>query len=200
MIEFYNKYINIRWKNQGYVSKIYFLDINRDYNSVKRHDWIYAQFNNPYSCHSGFYERTTFFDRVKLHYLAQKEEDRVYPKYIQNLHSTPCYFANIKIIEDDINPELEGKVMLFKLSETMFKNILDNFQFDHVYKFTASTSSFAANVKYKFSPLVEKIPVKTITDKEIPVNFSHRNFSEEFYNSLVNRKSLNDKLKKIKAI
>lgn len=189
-----------------YRSKVYFLGLNRDYvDCAKKYNLIYVNFSKPYSNLSGFYLKSAFSDRLMVKWV--QDEKREYPKYITNWGRSTVYFTNIKIIEDIQNPDLNGKVMLFKMNENLFRNLAGNFKFDNVYEIVGTLKpkeNFSWNVskfiEYNINFTDEKIPVKNFTDQEIPIDFNYRVFSEEFYNSLVNRKSLNTKLKKLKTV
>ena len=198
---FYNRYIT---KNvvKTYHSKIFFLSLNRDFPdltstsnvrrsySTKKYNLLYVIFDNPFTHLNGYYNITDFY----IQHIKGKNEKS---KYINSISDAPRYFTNIKIIKDYENPQLNGKVMLFKMSLKMYKDVVNNFKFDKIYDLVIRVDNFP---KLRFSSSEEQLNVKDISDTEIPINFNFRDFSEEFYKGLTNRISLNNKLKKIKSI
>ena len=197
MINIYNRYTQLHKESK---SKIYFLGLNRHFATIKKYELVYVTFDVPYFHLSGFYHSTSFAKKL---YFENRKDEKEYPRYIDKISPSSHYYTNIKIIEDNYNPELNNQVLLLKLGINSYDEITKYFKFDYVYYMETEKVYHSGHpfIKYKFYPdEKEKIAVKEITDQEIPINFNYGVFSEDFYNGLVNRRSLNKKLKEIKNI
>lgn len=116
MIDVYNRYIG----NKEYDSQILFINTNK---SILEKKLYYINFAKI--CTNGFYEdKNEYLNSLYWKYKDDKNKLLLNSDgFINDLQFSRQYFSFIRVIRDYQNPQLEGKVLLFKYSHSIF-NIL----------------------------------------------------------------------------
>ena len=123
-MEIYNTYIKVPIGGL-YESEFCFVesfdDFNKNFLSRDEH-WVV--FKDEYKKETGYYQLdfgvNHFFGKVKDDFL-QRYEDK-----ISDISSARRYYAYIKIINDNHNPQLNGQIMLFKYGRRIHETISGN--------------------------------------------------------------------------
>ncbi|MFW6225834.1 MAG: hypothetical protein ACOC3V_02645 [bacterium] len=122
----YNQYINKSWKEKPYVSEVCFVNINEGINGDNDNIYIcdlsYLEFHNHKL--NGLYELP--YNLMKK--LKRNKENKL--NFIENnkdiitkLNFVTYYFVYVKVIDDKINPHLNGKFLIFKMNSNLFRSI-----------------------------------------------------------------------------
>lgn len=121
-MEIYNSHI-IPLTTNGYESEISFVESFDDFNkNFLQRDEFWVEFKNEYNKLNGFYQINipvnNFFGKAKSDFLE---------KYKDKIHNIECahrHYAYVKIINDKVNPHLNGKIMLFRYGRRIHEMLL----------------------------------------------------------------------------
>lgn len=119
-MEMYNKYI-IPIKD-FYESEIAFVESFDDFNkNFLYRDEYWIKFKNEYSKLTGFYHMdilaNSFFGKTKEEFLRQ------YDDKIDLVECAHRHYAYVKIINDQLNPQLNGQIMLFRYGRRIYDKL-----------------------------------------------------------------------------
>jgi len=188
-MEFYNKYL--RNSSETYISKIIFIN-NLDYKkSIISKELFYITFNK--SCKDGFFiDKNNYLHNLTNSYRLGKNLNELSEGYINNIQRAYNYYSYIKVIDDRQNPQLNGKLMLFKYSRSIYFKIINLNEIEFKYIF-----NLVIKDKYGFNDFSES-NFTTSYKKEIMEFDIEKHLSFEIFN--IKKITRTDKLKKLNEI
>ena len=117
MIEYYNKYFNIISENDSYNSEIAFINTN---NTCIFKESAYVEYIENNTLKYGIFKMT---DELKKIYFEFRNNPDFIHKIIKKIQISTNNYSYIKILKDNINPQLEGKIMIFKFKHKISETI-----------------------------------------------------------------------------
>lgn len=120
MTEFYNRYIS----NKEYNSEILFINTNK---TILEKKLYYINFAK--TCINGLYEdKNDYLNSLYWKYKDNQEHLLLNSNgFINNLQFSRQYFSYIRVIRDIQNPQLEGKILIFKYGSSIFNILMTYF-------------------------------------------------------------------------
>lgn len=202
MTPIYNQYIKPNLE-ESYRSEIAFINSKT---SIVCKNLFYVNFTNNLIKNNGFYlDNNDLFKKLYsvVRNVSDLNDEQLHLKYSNNLitriQPVINYYSYIKVIKDKQNPELEGKIMIFKfgrkVSEIIAKYLYENKDFSNTFQLIVSLDNGYAKYhvydKSHFNFINETI---NITDNTLDIN-SEISFKQ------INLKTIEreEKLKNIKS-
>lgn len=108
MTEYYNSYFNKISDDENYMAVVAFVNTN---NTCVKRDVAYIEYIEDNKWKKGIFKMT---DDLKKIYFNYKNTNIFLNKRIKNIQHAAQNHSYIKILRDDKNPQLEGKIMIFK--------------------------------------------------------------------------------------
>jgi len=155
MIEYYNKYFNIISENDSYNSEIAFINTN---NTCIFKESAYVEYIENNTLKYGIFKMT---DELKKIYFEFRNNPDFIHKIIKKIQISTNNYSYIKILKDNINPQLEGKIMIFKfkhkISETIGTYIIKEKIniIGHTFRINLNKKSHYLNTDYCYFTNVE---------------------------------------------
>lgn len=159
----YNKYINKSFKNKPYETEVCFVNINEgingDNDNILIQDLAYIQFNDNkldglYKLPNDLMINIKRGKKNKINFVESNED------LIHKISLVTYYFIYVKVIDDKINPHLNGKFLILKLTSGLFRTI----------SVTENTPKLYNNTF--------KLIVKPLTDMEYP-HYDHSYYTDK---------------------
>jgi len=165
MTESYNKYFSRH--NTDYQSTIAFINTN---NTVLMKDLFFVEFKDNSKFKNNFYLSDENLRKMFLQIRTRNMQFQ--DAYIKNISYIKKYYSYVKIIEDEYNPQLEGKVLLMSYGVSI-KNRIDLY-FDCHTNFK-NTFRFVKKTHQTFPDFVESF----FTSEELEINDSNLDIDSE---------------------
>jgi len=118
MFEYYNKYINHINPDNSYISEIAFVNTN---NTFISDEIAFVEYIDDNKWKKGIFKMT---DELSKIYLEFRTNSNYTNERIKNIQYSKTNHSYIKIIKDNNNPQLEGKIMIFKFGRKIFDEIV----------------------------------------------------------------------------
>lgn len=124
-MERYNKYLGIIPNGGCYDSEIAFVESFDDFDkNFLYRDEHWVEFNDSFKRHTGFYQIdigvSNFYGKVKDDFLKKCDGKVV------NITSAHRHYVYVKIIDDKVNSQLNGQIMLFMYGRKIYDIIQSN--------------------------------------------------------------------------
>ena len=125
-MEIYNSYIRIPSLYDGnvYKSEICFVESFDDFEKNFLHrDERYVTFQDKYRKLTGYYQ----IDIPGIHFGKAKDDFlNTYKEYIMDVQTAQRHYAYIKILDDEMNPHINGQIMLFQYGRRIHDMVSGN--------------------------------------------------------------------------